>query len=673
MAVAATKKGKTIFGTARADVLTGTGNDDTIYGGAGHDRLDGGKGNDVLDGGTGDDKLFGDDGNDKLIGGAGADQLSGGAGDDTLIVDLDDTLVAGGAGVDIVVLTGVDGFQDYSGKAALWTGIEKIAGTAFNDYVDVSAFAKGVTVDGGAGDDNISTGSGNDVVNGGDGADFIVTGGGNDTIFASADDLYVDAGDGYDRVFLTGTPDASGMVVFTGAFWNNVEEFTGTAFNDRLDLGGFSGGVSGALTIKGGAGDDEINGNGVADSIYGGTGNDIIHEYGNAVLIDGGAGYDRVVVLSESIGGGGFVQATGTWLSIEAVVGTEYADNITLNALTSGMLIDAGAGNDRVDGGLGRDTVLAGEGSDFLDGGAGIDTVVFSGAAADYRIFDDVSGVIVTTDLRPEGTGTLTDGQDVLTNFEIFKFADGVYNLAQLRALPVYGTDAGETLSGSELDNTIDGRGGDDWVFGNSGNDTIYGGAGADLLFGGNGDDTIYTDGVDQIIFGDAGFDRVFVTEVTGGSILIGDGQGIEEIYGNSGNDIVDGQFSHDAIVAFGGGGNDLLFSGSGADSLDGGAGDDTLWGGANSDVLTGGAGNDDLFGGTGGDRFVFAGADFGIDVINDFSAAEDKIDLTGQGLSFSDLIISDGGFYTVLEFGADMILFTNQAVANFTADQFLL
>jgi len=50
-------------------------------------------------------------------------------------------------------------------------------------------------------------------------------------------------------------------------------------------------------------------------------------------------------------------------------------------------------------------------------------------------------------------------------------------------------------------------------------------------------------------------------------------------------------------------------------------------------DVLTGGAGRDVLTGGAGADVFVFGSADAGSrDMIRDFQAGVDRIDLTGLG-----------------------------------------
>ncbi|WP_169447671.1 Hint domain-containing protein [Paracoccus zeaxanthinifaciens] len=75
------------------------------------------------------------------------------------------------------------------------------------------------------------------------------------------------------------------------------------------------------------------------------------------------------------------------------------------------------------------------------------------------------------------------------------------------------------------------------------------------------------------------------------------------------------GTFFHEDI--WGGVNDDLLFGAGGDDRLWGGDGDDTLDGGDGHDTLTGGAGRD-----------VFAGMGSGNDVITDFDATEDVIDL---------------------------------------------
>ncbi|WP_415860944.1 glycosyl hydrolase family 28-related protein [Azotobacter vinelandii] len=82
-----------------------------------------------------------------------------------------------------------------------------------------------------------------------------------------------------------------------------------------------------------------------------------------------------------------------------------------------------------------------------------------------------------------------------------------------------------------------------------------------------------------------------------------------------------------------GGDTDDQLQGGSGADRLDGGAGDD---------ILDGGAGRDRLSGGAGADTFVFSAREDSYrtdtavfnDLILDFEASEDRIDLSALGFS---------------------------------------
>jgi Ca2+-binding RTX toxin-like protein len=71
-----------------------------------------------------------------------------------------------------------------------------------------------------------------------------------------------------------------------------------------------------------------------------------------------------------------------------------------------------------------------------------------------------------------------------------------------------------------------------------------------------------------------------------------------------------------------GGDGNDTISGNAGRDRLSGGNGNDTLNGGKDGDLLIGGAGND---------TFVF-GAHSGKDVVTDFDASSDVLDLTGSG-----------------------------------------
>ncbi|EKV28900.1 glycoside hydrolase, family 16 [Caenispirillum salinarum AK4] len=83
------------------------------------------------------------------------------------------------------------------------------------------------------------------------------------------------------------------------------------------------------------------------------------------------------------------------------------------------------------------------------------------------------------------------------------------------------------------------------------------------------------------------------------------------------------------ANVLRGEAGDDVLVGGAGDDRLYGGADIDDLSGGEGNDTLMGGGGPDSLSGGPGADEFEFTQWDLGhIDIISDFTAAEDSLDL---------------------------------------------
>ena len=88
-------------------------------------------------------------------------------------------------------------------------------------------------------------------------------------------------------------------------------------------------------------------------------------------------------------------------------------------------------------------------------------------------------------------------------------------------------------------------------------------------------------------------------------------------LFGDSGNDLIDGTSTGKAFAAFGGDGHDHLIGGrdrdtmrgeSGDDTLEGNLGDDSMLGGSGADRLSGGVGRDVLLGGL-GDDYLFGGS----------------------------------------------------------------
>lgn len=151
---------------------------------------------------------------------------------------------------------------------------------------------------------------------------------------------------------------------------------------------------------------------------------------------------------------------------------------------------------------------------------------------------------------------------------------------------------------------------------------------------------------------------------------VISGGLGDDRLLASAGDDIMTGGRGNDDI--FGGKGNDTLAGGSGDDVLKGGGGKDELKGGSGNDTLVGGRGNDVLTGGDGEDTFVIV-ANSKKDVITDFDADEDVIDVTALGVTdLSDFTISETSDAVVLEAAGSIIVLEDYTETDLTADMFL-
>jgi Ca2+-binding RTX toxin-like protein len=143
------------------------------FSGGGNDFLNGNLGNDTIFAGEGNDTIFGEDGDDFLQDGGGTNVITSGNGADTVIARADNTIDAG-TGNDIV---GMD-----TGRFVIQLG----------DGDDLClplslAATDAATIDGGAGNDEISASSGGDSIQGGIGTDTLDGGAGADTLAGGAD------------------------------------------------------------------------------------------------------------------------------------------------------------------------------------------------------------------------------------------------------------------------------------------------------------------------------------------------------------------------------------------------------------------------------------------------------------------------------------------------------
>lgn len=252
------------------DVVDGCDGWDTIYGGNGADSLKGGEGNDTvygeggadtLWGGEGDDVLWGDEGDDVVLGEAGADTLVGGAGSDELWGDEgNDVIHGGGSGEsedDSDTIHGGDG----NDRITVGAGDHYVYGDAGSDTIEGSE-CSGI-FEGGEGNDTITLRTTKDdqvIINGGGGNDKITT-------FDGDDHLYGD--DGNDT--LTG-----------GA---GADQLYGGEGNDTLKGG------EGEDILDGGAGSDYLDGGMGSDNLKGGSGFDsYIADDGDTVSDSDGSG-----------------------------------------------------------------------------------------------------------------------------------------------------------------------------------------------------------------------------------------------------------------------------------------------------------------------------------------------------------------------------------------------
>jgi hypothetical protein len=312
----------------------------------------------------------------------------------------------------------------------------------------------------------------------------------------------------------------------------------------------------------------------------------------------------------------------------------------SLNGLAGNDKLYGLAGDDTLNGGAGYDTMDGGTGDDILNGGDGYDTLY------GYSDDDKLNG--------QNGNDTLygQSGNDEL-----------------------YGGLGTDTLSGGYNDDYLDGGAGDDKLYGEYGNDELYGQIGDDYLDGSDGDDELDGGIGDDEINGDYGND--ILTGGAGNDSLNG-GIGHDKLTGGTGNDtyIIDADFDKgiDTIneIAINGGSDTIDFRPTTTETINinlgiktaqqvatkvqfvipvvsieniyGGLLNDNLTGNNLSNFLAGGGGNDTLKGGAGNDSFYFGGRTLtetekvtnwlGTDTIADFTKVatnKDKILLSSS------------------------------------------
>jgi Ca2+-binding RTX toxin-like protein len=581
----------------------------TIKGTAGKDRIVGKKASDVIYGGGGDDVITGGpNGNDTICGGAGDDSIRGGRGFDSL---------NGGGGDD-----------DLAGE----TGSDLLEGGGGDD-----------SLSGSKGADNLYGGGGDDQLGGYKGPDELNGGGGEDTLDGEQGSDEIDGDGGDDRLIGDkGNDEQRG-----GAGDDRIEGGPG----DDTDLDGGDGsdaviGGPGTDDVDGGGGDgDIVRGDNGTDTLSGGPGANDIVSYASA-----SRGGIQVSLSSNKAKGDGHDDLSG----FEDVVGSPQSDTIVGDG--SPNRLDGGVGDDTLDSGGGGGVAFGGPGTDSCNGfdvesSCGPEAAPPAGAA--YGILNqglDGASLIVQGGSGNDDIRVSRDGGNWVISDAVPIYAgDGCANppgnvnvlvCADSGGPPLLvitggiGNDQmaidGSVPSGAHV--RVNGNAGDDTLIGGDTDDVLEAGEnyngpdfGHDRLIGNAGSDVLYSDPGGDDLQGGPGNDLLVSSVVTCQGHTFG---------GGSGEDTVSYARSNDNLrITLGGSGGP---AGCGNDDrvL---AENESLEGSDGPDVLVGDNGENSLMGHLGADVLVGMGGD---DFVDAADGQHDKMINCGGG---SDEAIKDG------------------------------
>lgn len=535
-----------------------TGNDDVITAGEGNNQVAGGFGTDDITTGGGRDFILGDNGQfefnlgnvvrvrttDVVDNTGGRDLIRAGEGDNIVLAGNGNDEVTAGSGSNLIV--GDNGEARYADDGLVLLTVLSLATNVGGDDEITTGDGADIVV-AGIGSDTVNAGNGDNVVIGdnggirfdgvdanpvtldevkstapadGGGDDVITTGTGNDIIIGGDND-----GTGAD-------PDYPGAEILSAGEGNNVvlgDNGVVTLHDGELDR------IEGTDTARGGV--DVITTGDADDTVIAGVGADIVFGgVGNGETINAGDG-DNII-----FGDSGFIvyvfDANGSH------IGQASTSNPTLGDADT---IISGSGNDLIFGGTDGDIIHAGAGNDLVFGDHG-------------RVDGNVQGSFLPlSTLTPAFTFTAIDTHS-------------------------------DDLGGADI---IHGEGGEDILLGQQGADVIHGGDddddligghnvagghdGGDRLDGGSGDDVIAGDNASVLRRGDTLSQRFRV--LSGG--IIYDQNGLEQT-------VAEAQLDPANAAAR----NILLLDHSeiaGSET----SGDDYLAGGADDDVIFGQLGND--------------------------------------------------------------------------------
>ncbi|MCZ6167988.1 calcium-binding protein, partial [Campylobacter ureolyticus] len=588
----------TIYAGNGNDNVNGNDGNDTLYADNGNDTLSGGTGNDKLYGGYGNDTYIYNlgDGDDTIEDVGGSETIKFGEGiskDDLIVQKVNNSSLkisfknsSGSLMLNYAISNNnyaIENFEFANGDKLTFNDIKALSliGSDENDTITGYNDMGGVII-GAKGNDSLNGGNKDEVYryNLGDGDDTITERGGNNII---------EFGEGISKSDISVVRHYNGLKIFIN---NENNQGSITITNDvsqaevslvpigeikfangetlifeeirKLSLIGSDNNetIEGYWEldniIDGKAGNDTIYGGNKNDTyIYNkGDGNDTISDTAGNDTIEFGEGISKDDIIISTLNNSGSLKISfkndgGSITFSTAIENIKFANGETLNLEEIKTLsligkdsndkiygfanrdneIQGNAGDDELNGNNANDTLIGGKGNDKLNGGNGNDTYIYNKGDGNDTISDTAGNdtiefgegiskddIIIST-LNNSGSLKISfknDGGSITfsTAIENIKFANGeTLNLEEIKTLSLIGKDSNDKIYGfANRDNEIQGNAGDDELNGNNANDTLIGGKGNDKLNGGNGDDTY--------IFN------------------IGDGK--DEIYEESGNDIIE-------------------------------------------------------------------------------------------------------------------------------------
>ena len=616
-----------------------TGARDTITTGSGSDVVLGGAGGDAITLGSGTNLVFGDNGEIDWAPQPHMDEIAlarststGIGGDDTILTGDGNNLIVGGFGTDTIsggstsnvilgdngVITGAPGEGSRFGQLPITLGRVETLDNGIGSRDVITTNGANDLVMGGAGDDQITIGTGTNLVFGDGGFfDWLV---GDPAGAPNTDNLDLaqsvsDPADGNDTIqvgpgnnLIVGGGGSDAITVTAGAGFNVIVGDSGRitrAASDTNRFGGLPITLGRVETI-----DDSI---GATDTIATSDGSNVIL---------GGAGADQITTGDGTnlvFGDNGFIDwaADGDPTNIDTAASTSPAvggaDTITLG--NGNNLVIGGAYGDTISGGSGFNVILGDSGE--IDS-AGPNSSPFGGLPITLGVIQTTAPTVGGADTITTGSGSdvvlggpgsdtivTGDGTNIVLadDGEIDWALDG--NPADIdRILSTNSTDGGN--------DTINVGSGSVIAIGGYGSDTITGGTDSNVIIGDNGeidaaaadsprfgslpitlgvvkttypgdgsDDTITTGSVSDVVLGGPGADTI--TTGGGTNVVLGDDGQIDWALDGNPADI-DRIFSTDPLD----GGNDRITIGVGNAIVIGGAGSDTIVAGSGDDIVVG-------------------------------------------------------------------------------------